>query len=155
MVISVILSDPKGLLRRAKDLLVDSSAFGLRMTLLLGILNFLGIYPSFAADDKSKSSTTQQVGGLLFEMDEGVKVEQGPGGSVYVKSNKEYMQEKLKTIDQRLEDIEKRLTLLESQKTADKKEKPSVSVSGPSVEVTPEEATAAASSSSGKRVLVT
>ena len=78
------------------------------------ILFFLIIFmlmpgPSlFAADDKTKNATTQQIGGLLFDVDEGVKVEQGPGGSVYVKSNREEMQEKFKAIDSRLETIEKR-----------------------------------------------
>ena len=65
-------------------------------------------------ESDSKKGTTQNVGGLLFDVDEGVKVEQGPGGSVYVKSNREYMQGKFDEIDQKIADFEKRIALLES-----------------------------------------
>ncbi len=69
---------------------------------------------SSASDDKTQNSATQQVGGLLFDVDEGVKVEQGPGGSVYVKSNRETMQEKFKEIEHRLSTLEERVNQLES-----------------------------------------
>lgn len=70
-----------------------------------------------AADESSsvsKKNSTQQVGGLLFDMDEGAKIEQGPGGSVYVKSNKEYMQQKFADIEGRLAASEARITELEN-----------------------------------------
>ena len=75
----------------------------------------LVLSPVWAAnqDSSSSKSTTQKIGGLLFDVDEGVKVEQGSGGSVYVKSNKEYMQQKLKEIDARLQDLEERVTKVE------------------------------------------
>lgn len=63
-----------------------------------------------------KNTATQNIGGLLFDVDEGVKVEQGPGGSVYVKSNREYMQDKFAEIDRKLADFEKRITGLEERK---------------------------------------
>ena len=74
---------------------------------------------SFAAEDQTKKTTTQQIGGLLFDVDEGVKVEQGPGGSVYVKSNREYMQEKFESIEKRLEDLEERIDKLEGKESPD------------------------------------
>lgn len=76
--------------------------------------SILLVRPLFASDDKTKNSTTQQVGGLLFDVDEGVKIEHGPGGSVYLKSNREYMQEKLKSMDGKIEALEKRINRLES-----------------------------------------
>lgn len=63
--------------------------------------------------EPAKKIATQNIGGLLFDVDEGVKVEQGPGGSVYMKSNKEYMQEKLSQIDQRFSELEARVARLE------------------------------------------
>ena len=47
-------------------------------------------------------------------MDEGVKIEHGPGGSVYLKSNREYMQDKFKSVDEKIEGLEKRVGLLEA-----------------------------------------
>lgn len=70
-----------------------------------------------AAEDSSsisKKTPTQQVGGLLFDVDEGAKIEQGPGGSVYVKSNKEFMQQKFAEIEGRLTSSEERITELEN-----------------------------------------
>lgn len=69
-----------------------------------------------AADDEvqTKKTTTQRVGGLLFDVDEGVKVEQGAGGSVYVKSNREYMQEKFSDMERKFQDLEGRVTALET-----------------------------------------
>ncbi len=99
------------------------------------------IRPSFlfSAEDKNKNSSTQQVGGLLFDVDEGVKIEHGPGGSVYVKSNREYMQEKFKSLDGKIALIEQRLDRLESAAAAKSKK----------------ETEDAASAESAKRVLVT
>ena len=104
-------------------------------------LTILCARPLFA-DDKTKNSSTQHVGGLLFDMDEGVKVEQGPGGSVYVKSNREYMQEKFKSLDEKIENIEKRLLLLEAQ-------------SGKGKPASGAASSAPAKAESGNRVLVT
>lgn len=91
--------------------------------IFLGVILLLLFVPTvFAAEEDSaeeSKSTVQKVGGLLFDVDEGVKVEQGPGGSVYLRSNKEYMNEKLTEIDTRLEDIEKRLKNLERSEEAD------------------------------------
>ena len=64
--------------------------------------------------EETKKSSTQQVGGLLFDVDEGVKIEQGPGGSVYLKSNREHMEQKFKEIDQRFENLESRVKKLEA-----------------------------------------
>ena len=69
---------------------------------------------------RTKKTTTQSVGGLLFDVDEGVKVEQGAGGSVYVKSNREYMQEKFAALDQKIKGLEERVALLESHQTKTK-----------------------------------
>ena len=69
------------------------------------------------ADDNSsvsKKNSTQQVGGLLFDMDDGAKIEKGPGGSVYIKSNKEYMQQKFSDTESRLTQLEERVTELEN-----------------------------------------
>ena len=70
----------------------------------------------FAEDNSSisKKTSTQQVGGLLFDMDDGVKIEKGPGGSVYVKSNKEYIQQKFLDMESRLTQLEGRITELEN-----------------------------------------
>ena len=72
--------------------------------------------PLTAAEDevRTKKATTQSVGGLLFDVDEGVKVEQGAGGSVYVKSNREYMQEKFSELDRKLQGLDQRVTELET-----------------------------------------
>lgn len=69
----------------------------------------------FCQDSKEQNqkTSTQQIGGLLFDVDEGVKVEQGPGGSVYVKSNREFMQQKFASIEARLAAIDNRLSKLE------------------------------------------
>lgn len=70
-----------------------------------------------ASDDETsgtQKTAAKQVGGLLFDVDEGVKIEQGPGGSVYMKSNRDFMQEKFQDIDRRLADLEKRIGSLES-----------------------------------------
>jgi hypothetical protein len=64
---------------------------------------------------EEKKSTVQNVGGLLFEFDEGVEIEKGGGGSVYVKSNREYMEKKFKEIDARFTDLEQRLERIENQ----------------------------------------
>lgn len=82
---------------------------------LLFLLFYLipGNPAAYSEEDKTKNATTQQIGGLLFDVDEGVKVEQGPGGSVYVKSNREYMQEKFESIERKLFDFEERLQKLE------------------------------------------
>ncbi len=81
-------------------------------------LLFFSFFAAYAADTKketpAKSTTTQQIGGLLFDVDEGVKVEQGPGGSVYMKSNKEFMQERLSRIDQELLDLDQRVQAVEA-----------------------------------------
>ena len=74
-------------------------------------------------DDTPQKYTSRQVGGLLFDMDEGVAVEEGPGGSVYVKSNREYMQKKFKEIDKRFEALESRVASLESQWTEKRENK--------------------------------
>lgn len=62
----------------------------------------------------SKKNETQQVGGLLFDVDEGSKIEKGPGGSVYVKSNREYMQQKFSDIETKLSELEARTAELEN-----------------------------------------
>ena len=89
----------------------------LLLLVLVFIFSFL-YRPDFinAADNSSvsKKTATQQVGGLLFDMDEGAKIEQGPGGSVYVKSNKEYMQQKFADMDSRMTAMEIRITDLEN-----------------------------------------
>lgn len=69
-------------------------------------------------DNSAKKVATQNIGGLLFEVDEGVKVEQGPGGSVYMKSNKEFMQEKFSQIEQKFADLESRIVKLEAKSAA-------------------------------------
>ncbi len=76
--------------------------------LLVCSSNFL-----YAEDEKAKRTSTQQVGGLLFDVDEGVKIEQGPGGSVYMKSNKEFMQQRLDEIDQKILNLDARLAAIE------------------------------------------
>ena len=80
--------------------------------------------PSWAASEETpaKKTATQNIGGLLFDVDEGVKVEQGPGGSVYMKSNREFMQEKFAEIDRKLSDFENRIAKLESKKNSKKAE---------------------------------
>ncbi len=64
----------------------------------------------------AKKVSSQQVGGLLFDVDEGVEIEQGPGGSVYLKSNREFMKNKFEYIETRLNDLEARVQKLESEK---------------------------------------
>ena len=74
---------------------------------------------AWAAENKdavAKGAIPQNVGGLLFDVDEGVRVEQGPGGSVYVKSNRKFMEEKFSQIDERLHSLEERVGELESVK---------------------------------------
>ena len=66
------------------------------------------------AEDKTHKSSVQNVGGILFDVDEGVKVEEGPGGSVYVKSNREVMEQKFKKINRELEELSERLGKLEA-----------------------------------------
>ena len=61
------------------------------------------------AAGKSKPPTVQKVSGLLFDMDEGVKIEEGAGGSVYVHSNREAVSSRFRDIEYRLEKVEKRL----------------------------------------------
>lgn len=80
----------------------------------------------------SKSSSVQHVGGLLFDVDEGVKIEKGGGGSVYVKSNREEMQQKFRGIEKRFDSIENRLTEIE--KSLPKKDKPAAPASESSKE---------------------
>lgn len=86
-----------------------------KLFLLVFISSFFS-FPHFlhADDTVSKKNSTQQIGGLLFDMDEGAKIEQGPGGSVYVKSNKEYMQQKFSEIETQLSSLEARTTELEN-----------------------------------------
>jgi hypothetical protein len=95
----------------------DRSGFKFLNNLLgLWVLFFYllsGNLAAYSEEDQTKKATTQQIGGLLFDVDEGVKVEQGPGGSVYVKSNREYMQEKFESIERKLSDFEERLQKLE------------------------------------------
>ena len=64
--------------------------------------------------DTSEKYTKQNVGGLLFDVDEGVKIQKGPGGSVYVESNREFMQRKFKEMDAKFDTLEKRVAKLES-----------------------------------------
>ena len=83
----------------------------------LFLLIFLALFvpgPARAAEDQTKKSTIQKVGGLLFDVDEGVEIEKGPGGSVYVKSNREYMQQKFEQIDQNFKLLDERIHVLES-----------------------------------------
>ena len=61
----------------------------------------------------TKKTSNQQIGGLLFDMDEGVEIEQGPGGSVYMKSNREHMKQKFDAIEERFKSIEARLDKLD------------------------------------------
>lgn len=87
-----------------------------RACLTLFLFMFLSSFYSARAEKseaETKKAAAQQVGGLLFDMDEGVKIEQGPGGSVYVKSNREYMQQKFAEIESRLTGLEERMDKLE------------------------------------------
>jgi hypothetical protein len=64
--------------------------------------------PNGIADDKTtethqEKSAPKNIGGLLFDVDEGVEIQKGVGGSVYVKSNREYMQQKFREIEARLQ----------------------------------------------------
>jgi hypothetical protein len=69
---------------------------------------------AYATDQPDvKKNTVKNIGGLLFDVDEGVDVEKGPGGSVYVKSNKDYMQKKFTEIEQRFNSMEMRVAALE------------------------------------------
>jgi hypothetical protein len=89
--------------------------------LLLMMLTCVMSAPGFGEEPEEtsvKKTTTQNVGGLLFDVDEGVKVEQGPGGSVYLKSNREFMQEKFSEIERKLEQLHLRLVRLETGKAA-------------------------------------
>lgn len=87
----------------------------LRQFLILSFYVFYcaSLHAAEAPADKTKSSSTQQVGGLLFDVDEGVKIEQGPGGSVYLRSNREAMEEKFKSIEARFAQVDERLARLE------------------------------------------
>lgn len=73
----------------------------------------LGNFCAVASEDVQEDSSPQNIGGLLFDFDEGVAIEEGPGGSVYVKSNKEFMKKKFREIDRKLADLESRLQTLE------------------------------------------
>ena len=89
---------------------------------LFGAICFVIILVSFqpisdALDEKesqAKKSVVQNVGGLLFDVDEGVKIEQGSGGSVYLKSNREAVQARFESIESRLDELEKRMQEIES-----------------------------------------
>ena len=89
---------------------------------MMALLPAMGLSAEEEAE-VAKSSSVQNVGGLLFEVDEGVKIEKGGGGSVYVKSNREEMQQKFREIEKRFESIENRL--LEIENSLPKKEKSS------------------------------
>ena len=54
----------------------------------------------------------QKVDGLLFDLDEGVKVTKGGGGSVYIESNREFMQAKFDQIEERLKTLEEKIKKL-------------------------------------------
>jgi hypothetical protein len=85
-----------------------------KIIFLLGSFILIGF--SFwvqASDDTNTKSSSKQVGGLLFDVDEGVEIQQGPGGSVYLKSNREYMEQKFKMIDARFKDLSTRIENLE------------------------------------------
>jgi hypothetical protein len=100
-------------------LLVMEKRWRLGCCILAMLSLFFHAKPVPAEEDETgdaKKTKAQNVGGLLFDVDEGVKIEQGPGGSVYLKSNREYMQEKFGQIDQRLADLEERMTQWESAK---------------------------------------
>lgn len=118
------------------------------------LILLMAIFPCrslFASEDKTKNATTQQVGGLLFDVDEGVKIEHGPGGSVYLKSNREYMQDKFKGVDEKMEALEKRLDSLEKAFAAEKKNNPVAVAEAEGASPAP----ASNNGGSGKRVLVT
>mgnify|MGYP002374848406 CR=1 FL=1 len=68
----------------------------------------------WTADSGSKK-TVQKVGGLLFDVDDGVKIEEGSGGSVYMHSNREFMQSKFDSIETRFSELESRVQRLEKQ----------------------------------------
>ena len=82
---------------------------------LVSWLAAFGILLNAAVEDEAGKSlnTIQEVDGLFFDVDEGVKVEKGSGGSVYIRSNREYMKNKFKSIDRRFQALEERLTELE------------------------------------------
>lgn len=74
----------------------------------------------FAADNEeagTKKVSAQQVGGLLFDVDEGVDIQKGPGGSVYLKSNREFMKNTLESLESRIQTLEEKVKKLESGKT--------------------------------------
>ncbi len=84
------------------------------LALALGAMFATSLFAATEAAEERRKASTQQIGGLLFDVDEGVKVEQGPGGSVYMKSNREFMQDQFKEMDKRLENLEDRVGELES-----------------------------------------
>ena len=121
----------------------------------LAILYFVSspwVYAAADTDEKTHNSSTQQVGGLLFDVDEGVKIEKGGGGSIYLKSNRLTMEEKFKLIEKRLQGMEERLGNVEEKmrKIEQKKEKKAESSPAPGEEIknTPE-------GESSRRVLIT
>lgn len=74
-------------------------------------------FPAFAGAEVAEEEeyvTPTEVGGLKFDMDEGVKIRQGPGGSVYVESNREYMQRKFRRYERTFEDHDARIEKLET-----------------------------------------
>lgn len=88
-----------------------------KRVLLIGILGALSVLPAAfgeTEEEAEQASGPKQIGGLLFDFDEGVEIKKGPGGSVYVESNREFMQNKFRTIDSRFEELEKRIEHLES-----------------------------------------
>ena len=107
-----------------------------------------------AEQAETKKSTTQNVGGLLFDVDEGVKVRQGSGGSVYLESNREYMQAKIETIEARLSDLESRMSKIEAKVTAAATAAKTGENPDDSIEF-PSENQDQPSSGTGRRVLVT
>lgn len=92
-----------------------ATKFFKRLVLVFFLLSVLRTPYSVASDDEKPELSTlpRQVGGLLFDYDEGVDIEQGPGGSVYVKSNRDYIQKKFREIAERFDEMEARLTVLE------------------------------------------
>ena len=99
-----------------KNLLFSVLAAGLLLTLPL-------LWAAEKDEDAgvTKQSSVQNVGGLLFDVDEGVKIEKGAGGSVYVKSNRDEMQQKFDEINRRLDSLDDRLAVIEKKFEPEKK----------------------------------
>lgn len=93
---------------------------GSALLLTLSLCPMPMLWAAEAAKDEAKKQP-QNVGGLLFDVDEGVEIEQGPGGSVYMKSNREFMQDKFTEIERRMAAFEERLAKLEPEPIAPKK----------------------------------